>query len=140
MQQLELSGDPLLDRLIKEISVSEGIPDEIQLLENLVRQTLLHALLQRARKARRVWRELPFSISVNGDIREGYIDLLFEEADGLVLVDYKTDDVDPKELDRVVDSYRQQAGIYRDAVHQITKHIPKEVSLLFVRRGIAREV
>jgi ATP-dependent helicase/nuclease subunit A len=140
MQQLELHGDPLLDRLIKEISVSEGIPEEIQLLENLVKQTLLHRLLQRAQKARRVWRELPFSISVNGDVREGYIDLLFEEADGLVLVDYKTDDVDPKELDRVVDTYRQQAGIYRDAVHQITRHIPREVSLLFVRRGIAREV
>ena len=38
----------------------------------------------------------------------GFIDLLFEEKEGLVIVDYKTDSVDAKETQEAVERYRLQ--------------------------------
>jgi hypothetical protein len=36
-------------------------------------------------------REVPFSVSLEGNLVEGKIDLLFEEDGGWVIVDYRTD-------------------------------------------------
>ncbi len=65
-------------------------------LEEMVRLTLGSDLLGRARisvqSGRRILRELPFVRPIDqGGVEEGKIDLLFEEKDGWVLVDYKTD-------------------------------------------------
>ena len=40
---------------------------------------------------RRHWREVPVTVPVgDGGVLEGYVDLLLEDEDGLVVVDYKT--------------------------------------------------
>jgi ATP-dependent helicase/nuclease subunit A len=62
----------------------------------MIRISLSCELMERVRESiragRRVLRELPFVRSLgSATIEEGKIDLLFEEADGWVLVDYKTD-------------------------------------------------
>jgi len=48
-------------------------------------------VMQRARAAARLWRELPLWFPEGPELLEGVIDLVFEEEGGLVLVDYKTD-------------------------------------------------
>jgi ATP-dependent helicase/nuclease subunit A len=48
-------------------------------------------VMARAKAARRVWRELPLVFPDGSDLIEGVIDLVFEEPEGLVIVDYKTD-------------------------------------------------
>ncbi|MBQ7479057.1 MAG: helicase-exonuclease AddAB subunit AddA [Selenomonadaceae bacterium] len=104
------------------------------------------SLGQRLRKSLRAWRELSFSRmlpahrfyeEVQGEEElfvQGVIDLLFEEADGsLVLVDYKTDrDTSP---DRVQSAYRIQMDIYSQAVSDILGHSVKERYLYMLHDG-----
>src|SRR5712691_321959 len=58
----------------------------------------------------RTWREIPVGISLeNGALLEGAIDLLYQDSDGsLVVVDYKTDQVQPERLGSCLDQYRSQ--------------------------------
>ena len=51
-------------------------------------------------------------------ILKGIIDLAFQEEDGFVLVDYKTDTVSSSE--ELADSYREQLLLYRGALQCIT--------------------
>ena len=57
-------------------------------------------------------------LHVDGILVEGFVDLLYERADGLVVVDYKTDVTsDEDELRR---RYRLQGGAYALAVEAAT--------------------
>jgi ATP-dependent helicase/nuclease subunit A len=62
---------------------------------------------------------------------EGRIDLLFEEHDSLVLVDYKTDAVAKKDLPDRTEHYRRQGELYAEAVAAICGKPVKEVVFLF---------
>jgi ATP-dependent helicase/nuclease subunit A len=48
-------------------------------------------LVERARRAARVWRELPLWFPDGAHLVEGKVDLVFEEDGKLVVVDYKSD-------------------------------------------------
>ncbi len=56
-----------------------------------VARALSLSLMNRARRAARVWRELPFWLPETDELIEGVVDLVFEEESQLVVVDYKTD-------------------------------------------------
>ena len=73
-------------------------------------------------------------------MREGYIDLLFEESAGLVLVDYKTDDIEAVKVAEAVAHYASQADLYVRALERIAQQHPKEVLLFFVRPSIVHSV
>ena len=64
---------------------------------------------------------------------QGFIDLLFEEPDGLVVVDYKTDSLSPEEAGEAVARYRLQGGAYAHAVGEITGKPVKEVVFLYLQ-------
>ena len=77
--------------------------------------------MRRVLAARQVLRELPVAWYDAGTDRyvEGFVDLAFEEADGWVLADYKTDAV-PAAAESgarlLIDRYRPQVDLYRGAV------------------------
>ena len=63
------------------------------------------------------WREVYACTPVGDRLLEGYVDLLYRGADGLVVVDHKTAaTTDPAELDRRVRGYRLQGAAYALAV------------------------
>ncbi len=112
-------------------------------------------LAERIRKSSLVKRETPFILSL--DAREiykglnseeeifiqGIIDCFFEEEDGIVLVDYKTDfilnkDNPEKEIEKIMDKYRVQINIYTKAIEEITGLKVKEKCLYLF--GISRAV
>ena len=68
--------------------------------------------MKRAVASGRLWREVPFGVPVGDGALEGFVDLLFEEHDGLVIVDYKTDSVEPEEVANAANRYSLQAGSY----------------------------
>lgn len=71
---------------------------------------------------------------------QGAIDCWFEEADGIVLVDYKTDHVFGEELDERVEKYKSQMHAYSIALSEmIAKPIRRKV-LYFLSAGVAVEV
>ena len=51
---------------------------------------------------------------------QGIIDAFWEEADGLVLVDYKTDRIQPGKEQDLADRYRTQMAVYRQALQDNT--------------------
>jgi ATP-dependent exoDNAse (exonuclease V) beta subunit len=71
---------------------------------------------------------------------EGYVDLVYREDDGLIVVDYKTDafhgDV---ELDAKVDRYRLQGGAYTLALERATGLPVHRMIFCFLGDGGATE-
>ena len=69
--------------------------------------------------AGRYWREVYVAAPVEGVTVEGFIDLLYETADGLVVVDYKTDAVPSEEdLAAAMERYRLQGAAYAMALQE----------------------
>ena len=71
---------------------------------------------------------------LGGDDRvmvRGRIDALLVDYDGLVLIDYKTDQVTKETLPARIDFYRPQLAAYRDHLRQITGRPVKETWLVF---------
>ena len=107
---------------------------------------------QRMQQAVHVWRELPFSRMIPvGEVNpayagnsekifvQGVIDVLFEEADGsLVLLDYKTDrDTTPEKIRR---HYAKQIELYREAVESILGKNVKESILFMLHDGTSLQI
>jgi ATP-dependent exoDNAse (exonuclease V) beta subunit len=98
-----------------------GAPaEEVRAAAAVVRATLAHPLMQRARVAMEggaCRRETPITLrQTDGTLIEGVVDLAFAEADGWTVVDFKTD----RELDNAVDAYRRQIALYATAIQRAT--------------------
>jgi ATP-dependent helicase/nuclease subunit A len=101
-------------------------------------------VVRRALASRRLLRETPFTSALPADgppgLAEGRIDLLFEEDGGLVIVDFKTDNVTAAEARaRVAGDYRRQGLVYAWAAKHATGMEVREVVFLFARPEPALE-
>ena len=68
----------------------------------------------------------------------GVIDLYFEEDDGLVILDYKTDFVDKNNKKEIIHKYKKQIEIYADVLSKLTgKKVKEKYLYLF---GIDKQV
>ena len=70
---------------------------------------------------------------IGGGVLEDFIDLLFEEEDGLVVVDYKTDAMEADQTLEAADRYRIQRGAYALVLQRVTGKPIKEVVFLFLQ-------
>jgi ATP-dependent helicase/nuclease subunit A len=71
--------------------------------------------------------EVPFVLKEAGSIVHGVIDLIFREAGGWVIVDYKTDDFE-KDKERKK-AYTRQVELYKKYWEMISGEKVKETSL-----------
>jgi ATP-dependent helicase/nuclease subunit A len=93
----------------------EGIPDAAELVARLASSALRSPTVTAARRSPRRWRELYVAAPVGAGVElvEGYVDLLYEDDAGdVVVVDYKTD----AGADAIGDAYRVQGASYALAV------------------------
>jgi ATP-dependent helicase/nuclease subunit A len=88
------------------------------------------SLGQRAARASRVEREFDFLLTVHEVILRGQIDLWFEEAGELILVDYKTD-----RDEAGADQYALQLRLYALALEKYAGRLPDRAILFYVRPG-----
>ena len=111
-------------------------------------------LLKSYKEGRLVSRELPFftelsSVEYNTELNkdvyidekirlQGIIDCFFEEEDGIVLLDYKTDYVEEGNEDEIIERYRSQLKYYKDALEKITgKRVKESYLYLFgIDKGV----
>ena len=98
------------------------------------------ALGRRAAKASRLEREFDFLMAVEGLVLRGQVDLWFEEAGELVIVDYKTDAVNAMEAHQRAQDYAIQLRLYALAVERITGRAPDRAWLHFLRPDTAIEI
>ena len=93
----------------------------------------LHSELVRRMKASiKIRRETPFVIKMDDQLVQGIIDLYFEEEDGLVLVDYKTDRSAGVSHLIMAQKYAPQLAIYENALVKLTHKVVKEKYIYFV--------
>jgi ATP-dependent exoDNAse (exonuclease V) beta subunit len=83
------------------------------------------------------WRELYVGAPLGGGrALEGYVDLLYRRADGLVVVDYKTGPAGPDvDLDPLVARYRAQGASYALAMGDATGEPVVDVVFVFLTPG-----
>lgn len=103
-------------------------------------------MARRITDASLVKKEIPFILALNAqeiykDLNspeevfiQGIIDCYFEEEDGVVLIDYKTDFIQDKEnpedeIKKIMDKYKIQINIYTKALEEITGKKVKESCL-----------
>jgi ATP-dependent exoDNAse (exonuclease V) beta subunit len=104
---------------------------DAQRAADAVVRTLALPVMERARRAPRVFRELPVWLPREQELVEGIVDLAFEEAGGFVVVDYKTDRVP---ADRLIDQaahHAPQLRLYGSALAQATGLPVRERLVLF---------
>lgn len=105
----------------------------------------------RLKNAVKVKREVPFYFEVPASevyelskedktslepvIIQGVIDCFFEEEDGLVIIDYKTDYVTPETVMEVKERYRVQLDYYRRALERVTGKKVKECYIYLFGTG-----
>lgn len=101
---------------------------------------------KRMLRAGRVQREVPFSYGLPaGEVYpntssgakdetiliQGVVDCLFEDEEGLVLLDYKTDAMKGRPPEEHAERYKVQLGLYARAVEQIWKRPLSDIYLYF---------
>jgi ATP-dependent exoDNAse (exonuclease V) beta subunit len=111
-------------------------PDAARLAE-VFRQSPLG---RRAGRATRIEREFDFLMAIEGLVVRGQIDLWFEEAGDLIVVDYKTDDVTAAQSEERARDYAIQLRLYAMAVERIAGRAPSRAFLHFLRPNRAIEV
>ncbi|WP_227395793.1 helicase-exonuclease AddAB subunit AddA [Jeotgalibacillus aurantiacus] len=151
MQQIPLTQKP--DRESVQTLLSELVLKEI-LTEEQAKSVRINQLLgffdsplgKRLLSAKSVSREVPFTIAASPEeaglkgkvndhiIIQGIADCLFEDEQGLVLLDYKTDFTDrsnPLEEEKLAARYRVQVDLYKKALEKSLNRNINESYLYF---------
>ena len=100
-----------------------------------VERALSLPVLDRARRARRVWRELALWFPDGPHLVEGIVDLVFEETGALVIVDYKSDAIDEKDALAQAAHHAPQLQLYGRGLAQAAGLPVRERLVLFTALG-----
>ncbi len=112
LQAVSLAQPLGLERVAAAQAAAEGLPDRAEEVALLARAAVDSDLVREA-VTHRHWRELYVAAPVGANTVEGFIDLLYDGPDGLVVVDYKTDQVaDDAAADASAARYRLQLATY----------------------------
>ena len=143
LQLVDLTSADGLTELARGQAVAEGVSAHAAEVERLVRVALAAPIVRDAVATGRYWRELYVGTPVGSRTLEGFIDLLVEGPDGLVVVDYKTDAATSEaEIAAAVERYRLQAASYAVAVEGVLARPVTRAVFLFLRApgGVEREI
>ena len=117
-------------------AVAEAVPDRADDVAGLVAAALASEAAARARSAPGALREVPFALSRDGAVVEGFIDLVVPGAGGLEIVNWKTDDVPAAGVEERLASYRLQAGLYAAGLTEATGLPVARITYVFLRAGV----
>ena len=116
LQDISLDQPQAVAALAAVHAGREGVEAHVELITQLTLSALQSPVV-RAAAASKYWKEVFVAAPIGGQLLEGYIDVLVDGPDGLVIVDYKTDLVsDAAELQAKVQRYRLQLGAYALAI------------------------
>ena len=140
LQVVPLDSLAGLEQLARAQAGAEGIAAKAPAVVAAVRLVGASAPVRAAVAASRLWREVPVGGSDSGSLLEGFIDLLYEDADGLRVVDYKTDNASAAEIERRFRHYRLQGGAYALLVQLATGRTVAGVDFVFSANGEVRSI
>ena len=144
MQKLDLNKVNLLNEIKEQIKnmfekglITKDEEESINIfkIQKFFKSNLGQRLLKAYKENKQVFRELPFITEIpvkriekdlidkifnNEKLRlQGIIDCFFEEDDGIVLLDYKTDYVENGKEKEILDKYRMQIDLYTETLERV---------------------
>ena len=138
LQSVDLDADPdSLGPVAEAQAEAEGVPEARSTVHALAKSALESSTVRAAATSKH-WKELFVAAPVEGTVVEGYIDLLYRSpGEGLVVVDYKTDDIhDDDAFKAKVERYRLQVAAYSLAVEQAIGEEVSRCVLVFAQRNL----
>jgi ATP-dependent helicase/nuclease subunit A len=140
--------DPKLDLRLHAanlLAAEDRPPAEVDEVVRVAEAVRTSPLWARARAAKRVLVEVPFALPVDrkeaglGEgpkttVLQGVIDLVFEEDDGWILIDYKSDTVTPANRSALLAFYEPQIAHYRRYWERLTGRTTR-AGLYFLSTG-----
>ena len=134
LQSIDLETGEGIDATARAQAAAEGIPQSHPEIAALARTAVNSDIVRRAVASGRYWREALVAAPIGEGVLEGFIDLLFEEDGELVVVDYKTDNINANAAEYIANNrYREQAGSYALITERATQKPVKDVVFLFLR-------
>jgi ATP-dependent exoDNAse (exonuclease V) beta subunit len=145
----------LVHRILQWIPLDESRPDAVHPLAaalapvhgvdqagvhraaDAVLRVLGLPLLDRARRASRLWRELPIWLPEGDELVEGIVDLVFEEDGQLVVADYKTDPIQDDQAIAQAAHHAAQLQLYGRGLALATGLKVRERLVVFTALGRA---
>lgn len=139
LQVIDFDAPVDLDAQVRRQCDIESIPELDVTVTALVRSALASDAVQLA-AARPHHRELYVAAPIGERMIEGYIDLLVETPEGLVVVDYKTDSARSEaEIDAKLAAYELQGAAYAVALEAVTRQPVVACRFVFCRASGAIE-
>ena len=136
LQSVDLSTGDGIDEISQAQAAAEGLPDRWKEVADLAKTAMASDVVKQAVATGRYHREVYVAAPEGPVLVEGFIDLVFETDEGLVVVDYKTDGVEtPEEIARSMGRYRLQGGTYALALERATNRSVSKVIFLFLHTG-----
>ena len=139
LQTIDLSTGAGVEATAAAQAAAEGVLGYEDKIVALTRSALASPTVVRA-ATRPHWRETYVAVPFDGLMLEGYVDLVYRDEEGLVVVDYKTDTVDAGARARRVVQYRIQAAAYALAIAEATGERVARGVLCFLEPGGGTEV
>jgi ATP-dependent exoDNAse (exonuclease V) beta subunit len=140
----EVEDEPVdaseLGRQVHDLLAAVPVANATDLACELASRFQKSPLAERARVAPRVEREFDFLLAIEDVVVEGRIDLWFEEVGQLLLVDYKTDDVDAAGAAARARDYAPQLHLYALALERLAGRRPDQALLYFLRPDVTVRV
>lgn len=137
-----------LDAMVNKRLLTSAQAEAVEIKQ--IAQFFKQGIGKRILHAKSIKREVPFSYGLaaadiypNLDdsiadeviLIQGVIDCLFEEENGLILLDYKTDSTKGMTADQLIEKYRLQVNLYERAIEDIWKRPIVEKHLYFFDGG-----
>jgi ATP-dependent exoDNAse (exonuclease V) beta subunit len=141
MERVYLPNARNLDELARWFSANAGLLEESEEIFEMARNALDSPIVARAIAVGRFQRDVVFSVLLpDSGFAEGRVDLLFRDAAGLVVVDYKTDQLTATEVDLRHEASRDQAALYAYAVEAASGISVSEVVFVFARPAVEQSI
>ncbi|MEJ7630332.1 MAG: 3'-5' exonuclease, partial [Nocardioidaceae bacterium] len=117
LQVVDLATGDGLEEAVASQCIAEGVTEHADVVRGLVRSALESDIVRRAAE-RAHWRETYVGmVEADGLVVEGFVDLVYREDDGsLVVVDYKTDAIPAAAIGARTQFYAPQVAAYEKAV------------------------
>jgi ATP-dependent exoDNAse (exonuclease V) beta subunit len=146
MERITLPDAADLEAIAEDVCLEGGIAHELDDVVATCRACLKAGSVQRAFAAARRWREVPFVLSRDGvstdrfagPLVTGRVDLVYQDGEELVVVDYKTDRDVTKENaeDHAREHHSGQSEVYARALSAATGLPVREVAFVYCKAGV----
>jgi ATP-dependent exoDNAse (exonuclease V) beta subunit len=146
MERITPPGAQDLDAIAEDVCLEGGIAEQLDDVVAMCRHCLKADSVHRAFAASRCWREVPFVLSRNGasgdpfsgPLVTGRVDLVFQDGEELVVVDYKTDSGVTKENaeDYAREHHSGQSEVYAQALSAAAGLPVRKVVFVYCKAGV----